>query len=981
MRRFPSRVVRPLALSLVILACATENAVGPKLNSMDLEGRSAVAAPIGPKVVISQVYGGGGNSGAPFNRDFIELFNAGDTDQSLAGWSVQYASATGPGNFGANTGQLTPLAGTIAAGQYVLIEEAVGTTGANLPVGADITDATPINMSGTAGKVALVTTAASLGCNGSSAAPCNPAAVALIVDLVGYGSANYSEAAAAPGLSNSAAAIRKENGCLDTNNNAADFAAGTPAPRNRQTVAPCVQIEPPGPVTTVAIAPADGIVFVGGTQQYTALGTDADGRSSPSTYRWSSSNPAILAIGATTGLATAVGLEGTVTITALSANDVSGTTTASVTKPGGVGSIVVSINTPREIPVGYTKPAFLAITGGPPNQPPNITWTSSDTQIATVDNLGYITGVGVGTAAIKAAADNGVFGTRSITILPATAPTTAVYRNHVEFGTPTDGSPGDDYIMSKPQYVISYNGFRGAPNWVSWNLNASHFGPVRRCDCFSADQTLPAGFYRVVDFDYRNSGYDRGHMVQSEPRTTTEQENASTFLMTNIVPQASENNQGPWSRFENYLNDLARRDGKEIYVVTGGQYSPNPATLKNEGKVQIPEYTWKVAVVINAGEGIANVTTASSLQVFAVKMPNLETAGGPASAIGLQAKVCQNPPPGWDPRNVYCWEDYKTTVNAIETAIGYDLLSNLPDRLEQMLEGGHEPVAVIGGENSGVEGAPVSFNGAGSSDADGDQLEYTWTFGDGQTATGISPTYTYADDAAYTVELTVTDPNGGTSTASRVVNVTNAKPVVTGLTATNIVSGGTVSALASFTDAGTKDNPWTYSFSWGSGTPAIGISQTQGSVGATRSFSTAGTYTVSFSVTDKDGGASVRTTTFQVSRLASGLLVSPDQVNISNSGNGQIKVVVLGSSAVDASLIDVSSARIGRTAVDAKGNFDYKSQLKDVDGDGQTDLELHFERGQLVRNGDLSVASHELVLLANLTDGRQIRANGPVETK
>ena len=81
------------------------------------------------------------------------------------------------------------------------------------------------------------------------------------------------------------------------------------------------------------------------------------------------------------------------------------------------------------------------------------------------------------------------------------------------------------------------------------------FGDAERCNCFSADPTLPAGIYRVVDFDYRDGGYDRGHMVQSEPRTTTDQENASTFLMTNILPQAAANNQGPWSKFENHLND------------------------------------------------------------------------------------------------------------------------------------------------------------------------------------------------------------------------------------------------------------------------------------------------------------------------------------------------------------------------------------------------------------------------------------------
>ena len=960
MRRFPSRVVRPLVLSLVLLSCATDRAVGPTLSPVDARSSLTTGEPIGPKVVISQVYGAGGNSGATLNRDYVELFNAGDADQSLEGWSIQYASATGTGNFGSSATQITILSGSIAAGQYVLVAEAGGTVGA--PITADIADPTPIAMAAGAGKVALVNSSDPLGCNGN-ANLCNAAALARIVDLVGYGNANFFEGAAAPTLNATTAAFRKEHGCLDTNNNAADFTTGTPAPRNRgTTVAPCVPLEPAGPVADVAVTPAGAIVFVGGTAQFTALGTDAEGRSSPSTYTWTSSDPAILSIVRETGFATA-GNQGTVTITALSANGVEGTTTASVTEPGGVGAIVVNINTPRRIPVGYTKPAFLNITGGSTNPPTVITWSTSDPNVATVDQLGYITGVGVGSATIKATAPNGVFGTNTITIVPATAPTSAIYRNHVEFGTPTDGNSGDDHLVSKPQYVVSYSTVRGAPNWVSWNLNATHFGAAPRCDCFSADQTLPADFYRVVDFDYRNSGYDRGHMVQSEPRTTTEQENAATFLLTNIVPQAGENNQGPWSKFENYLNDLARRDGKEIYVVTGGEYGPSPATLKNEGKVQIPEYTWKVAVVMNGGEGIANVTSASSMEVIAVRMPNLTTPNVPGSAVGIR----DNP-----------WEGYKTTVNAIEAAIGYDLLSALPNQLEQIVEGGHAPVAAIA-PASGVEGSAIAFDGSGSSDEDGDALTYAWDFGDGSTGTGVAPSHSYAQDGSYSVTLKVTDAHGAESSVTRSVTVSNAPPVVTSIGAGNIVSGGTATVAASFTDPGAFDNPWTYRFTWSDGAVEQRTTEVRGSVSATRSFTTAGTYTVSITVTDDDGGTSAsRTATFQVSRLQVGMLVSPDVINIGNNGQGQVTVTLLGTPQLDGSLIVASSARIGATAPDVKGNDDLKSSLEDVDGDGDNDLVLHFDRSLLARRGELTGTTSELTVLANLIGGGQIQATAPV---
>jgi predicted extracellular nuclease len=191
------------------------------------------AQAVSTSIVISQVYGGGGNSGATYTHDFVELFNRGNVPVSIAGWSIQYTSATGTGNFGANSGQITELpAVTINPGQYFLVQEASqAAVGAPLPT-ADQVDPTPIPMAGGAGKVALVNTTAPLGCNGGST-PCSAAALATIVDLIGYGSANFFEgAAAAPTLSNTTSAFRGDGGCVDTDNNNTDFAAATPAARN-----------------------------------------------------------------------------------------------------------------------------------------------------------------------------------------------------------------------------------------------------------------------------------------------------------------------------------------------------------------------------------------------------------------------------------------------------------------------------------------------------------------------------------------------------------------------------------------------------------------------------------------------------------------------------------------------------------------------------------------------------------------------------
>ncbi|HUL71929.1 MAG TPA: lamin tail domain-containing protein [Vicinamibacterales bacterium] len=222
------------------------------------------------QIVISQVYGGGGNTGATYTNDFVEIFNRGSVAVDLTGWSLQYASATGTGDFGVNSAQLTLLSGFIQPGQYFLVQEAQGAGGTTALPTPDITDVSPISMSATAGKVALVLGTASLGCNGGST-PCSGGQLALIQDLVGYGTgpttgANFFEGTgAAPTLSNTTAAFRASGGCTDTDDNAADFSSGAPAPRNSASpLHPCAAAVPE-PATLALIA--SGLLALGAAQR------------------------------------------------------------------------------------------------------------------------------------------------------------------------------------------------------------------------------------------------------------------------------------------------------------------------------------------------------------------------------------------------------------------------------------------------------------------------------------------------------------------------------------------------------------------------------------------------------------------------------------------------------------------------------------------------------------------------------------------
>ncbi|NUS58026.1 MAG: nuclease, partial [Streptomycetaceae bacterium] len=187
-------------------------------------GLPSPAGAVSADVVINEVYGGGGNTGAVYLNDFVELYNKSAAAVSLSGWSVQYASASG------SSWLVTALSGSIPAGGTYLVKMASGgAVGAALPT-PDATGTT--NLSATAGKVALRTTTTALTCSTSCAF------VTGNRDFLGYGSANDAEGTHAAAGSNTTSVARTAAGA-DTDNNAADFAAGAPTPANTSGGASC----------------------------------------------------------------------------------------------------------------------------------------------------------------------------------------------------------------------------------------------------------------------------------------------------------------------------------------------------------------------------------------------------------------------------------------------------------------------------------------------------------------------------------------------------------------------------------------------------------------------------------------------------------------------------------------------------------------------------------------------------------------------
>ncbi|WP_212003931.1 DNA/RNA non-specific endonuclease [Chitinophaga sp. HK235] len=223
----------------------------------------------------------------------------------------------------------------------------------------------------------------------------------------------------------------------------------------------------------------------------------------------------------------------------------------------------------------------------------------------------------------------------------------------------------NNYLMVKTYYTLSYNRSRATPNWVSWHIQSSDLGSVSRTNDFRADITLPAGWYQVQNTSYSGSGFDRGHNCPSADRTSSTTANSATFLMSNMMPQAPNNNQQTWANLENYTRSLVTA-GNEVYVICGSYGQGGTGSLGgvtytiDNGNVTVPSNIWKVVVVLpNGNNDLSRVN--GSTRVIAINTPNI-------NSINTD------------------WKQYRTTVRDIENATGYNLLSALRPSLQDSLE-------------------------------------------------------------------------------------------------------------------------------------------------------------------------------------------------------------------------------------------------------------------------------------------------------
>ena len=645
-------------------------------------------------LVISQLYGGGGNSGATLTNDYIEIFNPTGIPFNLAGWSLQYASAAGT-----SWTNKQPLGGTIAPGEYFLVALASGgANGSPLPVSANITG--DINMSATTGKVALVSNNLSL--SGSCPNGSDPD----IVDFVGYGTSAscFEGGARAPAPSNTNSVFRKLNGAQDTNQNGDDFQTGAPNPRR---TAPIVELGP----------------WVASTEPI------ADGFNAP--------------------------YDATVTVDFSEPVDVNGNWfDITCTNSGQHNSATIA---------SYNSSKGFHIT-------PNTAFQFGEQCTVTIFHVSVhdqdLDDSSPGTDTLFA--DH--FWT--FTVVAAGAPAPHQPSVHLAFGNPSnavvDLQQPNNFLMEKPSFSLSYNRDRGTPNWVSWHLENDWTGSLPRTDTFRADPAVAPDWYRVQSTDYFASGFDRGHMTPNADRDNPASIplNQETFLMSNMVPQAPNNNQGPWADLENFLRTLL--PANEIYVVSGpagvgGSGDNGPATTIANGHVTVPAYTWKVALVLPIGDNdISRVSAAT--RVIAVIMPNDNSINSD-------------------------WHTYLTTVDTVEVLTGYDFFANVPAIVENAIEAGIDGNNPPGTENqfaSTAEDVPAEVVLNAVSPVLSPTFTYTIvTQPSNGMLSGSGPAFTYtpAQDFhgpdSFTFRVNDGSNNSNTSTVNITITEVNDVPVAT----------------------------------------------------------------------------------------------------------------------------------------------------------------------------------------------------------
>ncbi|MGE5087041.1 MAG: DNA/RNA non-specific endonuclease [Bacillota bacterium] len=226
-----------------------------------------------------------------------------------------------------------------------------------------------------------------------------------------------------------------------------------------------------------------------------------------------------------------------------------------------------------------------------------------------------------------------------------------------------------EIILSREQYVISYNKERRTPNWVAWKVEQSDLGSSGRSNNFAQDPDLEnylsqtGSGHAVTPEDYRGSCFDRGHQAPSADRTDSLQNNEATFLMSNMIPQTPYLNRVIWEHLENYTRSLVHQ-GKKVYVIAGPIYDQNFGAIGPQADIQVPSKDFKIIIVLDANQTPQDIN--ANTQIISVVMPNTREDGTPIPVPSTSCEAfTQSKKANFD----YC-KQYQTSLLEIQTLSG-----------------------------------------------------------------------------------------------------------------------------------------------------------------------------------------------------------------------------------------------------------------------------------------------------------------------
>ena len=231
----------------------------------------------------------------------------------------------------------------------------------------------------------------------------------------------------------------------------------------------------------------------------------------------------------------------------------------------------------------------------------------------------------------------------------------------------------NEILISRKQYVISYNPARREPNWVAWKVEQSDLGSSGRTNKFMVDTDLDKYLQAnpnlppaVDPNDYRGSCFDRGHQSPSGDHTSTAEDNAATFYMSNMIPQTPYLNRVIWEHLEAHTRDLVLKSSKTVYIVAGPIYDINFGSIGPKADIPVPSKNFKMVIVLDAGQDFRSIS--ASTPVIAVIMPNVLADGSNPTNHDL---LCNYMQPQAD--TLTDWQKYMSTVGEIERTSGVQL--------------------------------------------------------------------------------------------------------------------------------------------------------------------------------------------------------------------------------------------------------------------------------------------------------------------